>query len=189
MRLIKAKVRGLAIGTASASVAIFLLGATASPVTAAVSQVSAISASYVGTATLTNVNSGKCLEVHQSSTSNYGNVDQWSCNGTATQLWNIYQVGTTGGYPIYEFINANSGKCMEVYHSETGNGANVDQYTCNGTHTQEWIPGDFVPGPELTNYNSGLKLTVQDGSTADGANVYQYAYTGRSNQAWSYHWQ
>ena len=148
----------------------------------------ASAATFVGTATLTNVHSGKCLEVYHSSTSNYGNVDQWSCNGTATQLWNIYQVGSSGGYPIYEFVNANSGKCMEVYHSETGNGANVDQYTCNGTHTQEWVPGDFVPGPELTNYNSGLKLTVQGSSTSDGANVYQYAYTGGTNQAWNYHW-
>lgn len=80
-----------------------------------------------------NDNSGLCAEVYHSSTANLGNVDQYTCNGTNTQLWIDY---TNSG--LDQYVNYNSGLCAEVYHSSTANLGNVDQYACNGTATQYW---------------------------------------------------
>jgi len=142
------------------------------------------------TAQIINANSGKCLEVYHSSTSNAATVDQWSCNGTATQNWHFVRVGTSQGFPVDEVINNHSGKCLEVYHSSTSTGARVDQYACNGTATQHWMyhdPGTGI-GFHLINMNSGLILEVAHSSTANGAAVDQYLINYTKTQNW-YHGQ
>lgn len=79
---------------------------------------------------LTNVNSGKVLEVYNSSTRNGATVDQWAWNGSKTQMWEINSEDV--------FINVNSGKILEVYNSSTSDGAPVDQWAWNGSLTQYW---------------------------------------------------
>jgi serine/threonine-protein kinase RIO1 len=86
-----------------------------------------------------NINSGKVAEVYHSETANYANVDQYQFNGSATQYWQFnFQYYDQNLNPVVTIVNVNSGKCMEVYHSQTGNYANVDQYQCNLTNTQGW---------------------------------------------------
>lgn len=36
---------------------------------------------------LVNYHSGKCLDIYHSSTANFANVDVWTCNLSAAQLW------------------------------------------------------------------------------------------------------
>ncbi len=133
---------------------------------------------------ITNLNSGKVLEVFHSSTSDYANVDQWSYNGSATQLWVLCKVGTLNGYDIDELVNANSNKCAEVYHSQTTDGANVDQYTCNGTGTQYWIDYETYGDLVFANLTSGKVLEVFHSQTTDGANVDQWAFNDTLTQDW-----
>ena len=129
-----------------------------------------------------NGNSGKCGEVYHSSTANGAVVDQWTCNGTRTQSWTYLLAGWTDDlYPVYELVNVNSGKCLEVYHSSTANGAGVDQWPCNGTATQLWV---YVGGAHV-NFNSGKCLEVYHSSTASGAKVDQWTCNGTSTQYWA----
>jgi hypothetical protein len=134
-----------------------------------------------------NVNSGKCMEVYHSQLNDYANVDQYTCNGTDTQYWEFVPVGTvSGGYVVYQLVNYNSGLCAEVYHSETQDGANVDQFSCNGTYTQYWIL-DQSPSTGISlfeNLNSGKVLEVYDSSTANYGNVDQWASNGTATQYW-----
>jgi len=85
-----------------------------------------------------------------------------------------------------QIVNRNSNKCMEVYHSETGNGANVDQWTCNGTYTQYWVYHDPHTGVGITffNLNSDLVLEVSHSSTANYGNVDQWIANYTDTQHW-----
>ncbi len=91
-------------------------------------------------------------------------------------------------------VNNHSGKCGEVYHSQTGNGANVDQYSCNGTFTQDWY-FDFWgidqygnPIGNIVNINSGKCFEVYNWGAGNGSNVDQWNCAplnqSHSNQLW-----
>ena len=89
---------------------------------------------------ITNVHSGKCLEVAGWGTGNGANVDQWEClktpNGEpdGNQLWDL--IPTTGG--AYQYLNFHSSKVMEVVGEGKSNGDNVDQWEWNGGAHQQW---------------------------------------------------
>jgi hypothetical protein len=79
-----------------------------------------------------------------------------------------------------ELINRQSGLCLDVANNNTGDGAGIDQWTCNGGTNQQWTafqqPGSssFELLPELDGI-SGF-LGVGNGSTCttngDGDSVY-----------------
>ena len=86
-----------------------------------------------------NYNSGKCLDVTGRSTANGAHIQQWTCNGGTNQEWYPKVVGTYAAGDIYNFINLNSGKCVDVTGSSTANGAVVEQWPCNGGNNQKWF--------------------------------------------------
>lgn len=126
-----------------------------------------------------NRNSGKALDIAQSSTSNGGNAHQWSYWGGNNQKWNIEVVGN-----YYRLVNVNSGRVLEINGSSTSNGGNADQWSYNGGNNQQWeiVPvGNYY---RLMNRNSGKALDVAGQSTSNGANVAQWDYWGGNNQQW-----
>lgn len=130
---------------------------------------------------LINRNSGKSLDVAQSSTANGGNVHQWSYWGGNNQLWNIIDVGN--GY--HKIINLNSGKALDISGGSTANGGNAIQWTDHGGNNQQWQIIDVGGGyDKLMNRNSGLLLDISGGSTADGGNAIQWSDNGGNNQQW-----
>ncbi|MFB1065366.1 RICIN domain-containing protein [Natrinema sp. H-ect4] len=135
-----------------------------------------------GTYRLTNVNSGKLLEVANAETSDGANVQQYGDTGHPTQEW----VVSDNGDGTYTFENANSGKFLEVANAETTDGANVQQYSDTGHATQDWIVLDNGDGTyTLENANSGKVADVYESSTADGANVVQWSSNGGPQQRWT----
>lgn len=88
--------------------------------------------------------------------------------------------------------NVNSGKVLEVYHSQTQNGALVDQWSYNGTNTQKWCSyfigyHNGTPVYYYENSNSGKCLDLLNGNTSDGATVQQWNCSPYSNpnQQWA----
>lgn len=82
-------------------------------------------------------------------------------------------------------FNANSSLVMEVYHSQTAEYANVDQYTYNGSPTQQWDVINEYPNLniyEFKNDNSHKCLDVYHSGTADYTNVDQKTCNGSSAQ-------
>lgn len=144
-----------------------------------------------GSGTLVNHHSGKCGEVYHSQTNNGANVDQYSCNGTLTQLWYFDYWGEDQfDNPIGNIININSGKCFEVYNWGAGNGANVDQWNCaplSQSHTNQlWdIDGPFVEALGASQYR-GLSVVaeVNGWSTSNKGNVDIWQNYADSNQMW-----
>jgi hypothetical protein len=75
-----------------------------------------------------------------------------------------------------EIKNVNSGKCLDVVWSGTDNGANVQQYACNGQPNQTWFLS--VSGSDSYHIRPGhtgnKNLDVAGGSLSDQANVQIY---------------
>lgn len=136
-----------------------------------------------GTYQITNVNSGKPMEVNAAGTADGDNIQQWSDNGGDHQHWNV----TRNDDGTYTITNINSGKLLEVANASTSDGANVRQWSDTGCSCQSWnIINNGDSTYRLENANSGNVADVEEASTADSANVIQWAWGNRANQTWSF---
>ncbi|GAB4004677.1 alpha-lytic protease prodomain-containing protein [Glycomyces albus] len=132
--------------------------------------------------TIVNRNSGKCVDVPNSSTANGTGLQQYDCWGGANQSWRLEDVG--GGY--YRIVSESSGKCMDIDGASTANGAGVIQWTCHDGANQQWQVRDSGGGyVELVARHSGKCLDVPSSSTANGTGLQQYDCWGGANQQWS----
>ncbi|ADB63307.1 glycoside hydrolase family 43 (plasmid) [Haloterrigena turkmenica DSM 5511] len=137
-----------------------------------------------GTYAITNVNSGKRLEVASAGTSDGDNVQQYSDTGHACQQWDVIE---TDDHETFHLRNVNSGKLMEVAGADTSDGATVQQYADTGHATQDWHIVDNGDGTyRIENANSGKVAEVNGASTDDGADVIQWSWNGGANQRWTF---
>jgi hypothetical protein len=84
--------------------------------------------------TMVSVNSGKCLDVPNASTSVGVQLQQFGCNNGDNQKWSLADQGD-GRVSI---ANKHSGLCIDVAGASGGNNASVQQYTCHGGDNQRW---------------------------------------------------
>lgn len=140
--------------------------------------------------TLTNVNSGKAMEVPSYSKTAGTAVDQASGNGRTDQQWQVINVYDTdastknGNQPRYEIMNVHSGMALEVRSASTTAGATLDQAPYTGATSQFWqfVSVNNGPGLTLRNVNSGMVAEVPNSSTADGTTLDQAPSTVNTNQ-------
>jgi hypothetical protein len=130
---------------------------------------------------VTNRNSGRVMDVINSSVANNAEIKQWGWNSGANQRWEFRDAG--GGY--VNVVNQNSGKCLDVASSSTADGANVIQYTCGGGTNQQWQWQSYSGWFRLVARHSGKCLDVVNANTADGADIQQYTCGSGTNQQWS----
>lgn len=82
--------------------------------------------------TIENYASGKVMEVENSSTARYANVQQECYTGCDNQLWFIDYCETKDFAAYYHIENKNSGKLLSVAAPYGAEGSNVQQYeNCN----------------------------------------------------------
>lgn len=84
--------------------------------------------------TITNVNSGKLLDVQNGGTSNGTNVWQYEDNGTASQKWQIIE-NKNGSYSL---VSKLSGLYLDIQNGNIANGANVQTYEGNYSIAQQF---------------------------------------------------
>ena len=142
-----------------------------------------------------NNSAGKCLGVLAANMTNGTPVVQWGCDGTPNQDWII---ATPNGFPgndiQTQIRNAqNSTKCLGVFNSETGDGANLVIWDCNGSADQEWFlqqvvaPGGSNPDGcyTIANVNAFPKvLGIFDANPANGAQAVIWDNLGHPDQIW-----
>lgn len=132
--------------------------------------------------TLTNVNTGTCLDDYQFNKANDASVDLWSCTSGTNQQFNVASAGN--GY--FTLTNVNSGTCLDDYAAGTANGSAVDLWACNAGTNQKW---SFVPvgsNYELVNQSSGLCLDDPRFTKTNGTLVDLWACNGGTNQLWHF---
>ncbi|MFD9378475.1 RICIN domain-containing protein [Streptomyces sp. NPDC059999] len=133
-----------------------------------------------------NVNSGKCLEIVNSSKDNGAVAQQWTCGAQAGAKWEYRPTATAG---LYQIVNVNSGKCLEIVNSSKENGARAQQYTCYDIPTMQWTikqAGNTV-SLDISNVNSGKTLEISNSSPDNGAPAQQWGHSGDpayAGQSW-----
>jgi endo-1,4-beta-D-glucanase Y/chitodextrinase len=107
-------------------------------------------------------------------------------------LWEFEVYGTASTSPppagfngTYKITARHSGKVLEVANGSAADGANVQQWTDNGSTAQQWIITPTTDGYyKLVCKASGKALEVSYNLLTDGGNVHQWTYSGANNQQW-----
>lgn len=126
-----------------------------------------------------NLNTGKCLEIENSTLDNGGRAQQWQCANIATMRWTAVPV--EGEW--YRLINANSGKCLEIENSSTDDGGDAQQWTC-GSYNMQWksVPASY--GWQIVNRLSGKCLEIENSSGRNGARAQQWTCADIPTMEW-----
>jgi type 1 glutamine amidotransferase len=128
--------------------------------------------------TIVNRNSGKCLDVRSGGTGNGTAIQQYTCNGSAAQRFQL--VPTTGAYVRI----TNGTQSLDVTNVSTADNAPIQTWTYGGGLNQQWQAvaesGGYV---HFVNRNSGKCLDVPAASTADSVQLVQYACNGTAAQS------
>ncbi|WP_327045582.1 RICIN domain-containing protein [Microbispora sp. NBC_01189] len=117
--------------------------------------------------------SGRCVDVPNSSTTNGTQVQLWDCNGQTNQRWT-----STSGKELQVYGN----KCLDAYAKGTTNGTQVAIWDCNGGTNQQW---NVNSNGTITGVQSGLCLDANSAGTANGTKLILWACNGGTNQQWS----
>ena len=140
-----------------------------------------------GTYTMEVVFSGLCVDVNAASTAAGANVQQYQCNGTGAQSFQVVDEGN--GW--YKILNTNSGKAIDVTSASTVNGANVQQWTDNGTEAQRFsiavTDSSDTTAFSIMNANSSKCLDDDNWSTVNRGNIQQWSCTGSTNQSFRFY--
>ncbi|UHA72572.1 lytic polysaccharide monooxygenase [Paenibacillus sp. 481] len=124
----------------------------------------------------------------------------WTVHDTEMAFYQVIDVNIQGGNvpkpqptpelvngAVYQFVNTNSGKALDVFNGGTADGTNVQISSVNGSAAQQWQVWLHSDGSyKLINTGSGKALDVYAAGTADGSNVQIYSDNGTSAQKWSF---
>ncbi|MER7141068.1 family 43 glycosylhydrolase [Streptomyces sp. NPDC000341] len=115
----------------------------------------------------------------------------WNPDGTPN-LGTPVRLGTTLAGPsgetaatpaAYTVVSRATGKCLDVSGASTADGADVRQWTCDGSAKQRWRVEDRGDDTSrLVNVSSGKVLDTADCSAADGADLRQWTWLDNTCQ-------
>ncbi|MEV0998079.1 family 43 glycosylhydrolase [Nonomuraea sp. NPDC050202] len=115
----------------------------------------------------------------------------WNSDGTpnfgapvATGVSLPAPAGETAATPAaYTLVNRNSGKCLEVSGGSGTDGANIQQWACNGGGNQRWrIEDQADDTSRLVNVATGKVADVADCAAADGTDIRQWSWLDNTCQ-------
>jgi len=117
--------------------------------------------------------SGRCVDVPNSTTTNGTQVQLWDCSGGANQRW-TYTAGRQ--------LTGNGNKCLDASGGGTTNGTMVIIWDCHGGLNQQW---NVNANGTITNVQSGLCVDANGAATANGTKIILWSCNGGANQQWS----
>lgn len=141
-----------------------------------------------GSYSITNVNSGKALDVRNGSAGNNAVVQQYTANNTTAQHWFIRDSGV--GYYLQSALG---NWVLDLSGGSTANGAAIRLYTPNGTAAQLFVvsssevsvPVD-APSTIKSAKNTGLVFDVPGASTANSTQIQLYTSNGSNAQRYRF---
>ena len=118
--------------------------------------------------------SGRCVEIGNSSTTNGTQAQLWDCISSATnQRWT---------YTASRQLMVYGTKCLDATGQGTANGTTVVIWDCNGQTNQQW---NVNANGTITGVQSGLCLDANGAGTANGTKIILWSCNGGTNQQWS----
>jgi hypothetical protein len=123
-----------------------------------------------------------CLDVQGDKTADYTAFDEYACNGTPAQSFQVLNAG--GG--LVNLYHPYSGRCLDIKLGGVTNGTPADLYDCNGTGAQLFQIQDNGDGTvTFHNPQSGKCLDVSGSSSADGTKIQIWSCNSTIAQKWS----
>ncbi|MDQ0688129.1 hypothetical protein QF032_007170 [Streptomyces achromogenes] len=117
--------------------------------------------------------SGRCLDMFDSTITNGTQAEIWDCNGGSNQAWT---------YTSRKELVVYGNKCLDAYNRGTSNGTKVVIWDCTGQNNQKWnVNGDGT----ITNVNAGLCLDAYGAATANRTPIVLWTCGGGDNQKWT----
>lgn len=112
----------------------------------------------------TLVRPGACVDVASAGTADGTNIQEWTCNGTGAQSFQLQAIDSTW----YKIVNTTSGKCIDVAANGTADGTNIQLWTCNGTSKQNWNLTDITSGggDDGASFSGFASFNIYDGVPA-----------------------
>jgi beta-galactosidase len=117
--------------------------------------------------------SGRCVDVPNSTMVDGTQVQLWDCTGGANQRWT-----QTGNRQLMVF----GSKCLDAFGQGTTNGTMVVIWACNGGTNQQW---NINANGTITGVQSGLCLDANGAGTANGTRIILWSCNGGANQQWN----
>ena len=117
--------------------------------------------------------SGRCIDIPNSTTTNGTQAQLWDCSGAGNQRF-LY----TSGKQLQVYGN----KCLDASGQGTTNGTAVIIWDCNNQTNQQW---NVNSNGTITGVQSGLCLDANGAATANGTKIIIWACNGGSNQQWT----
>jgi hypothetical protein len=117
--------------------------------------------------------SGRCVDVPNSTTTNGTQVQLWDCGAAAGQRWT---------HTASRQLTGNGNKCLDASGAGTANGTMVIIWDCHGGTNQQW---NVNANGTITNAQSGLCLDANGAATANGTRIILWSCNGGTNQQWS----
>ena len=134
----------------------------------------AAAAAVVGTPTrIVGGQSGRCLDVPNSSTANGTQTQLNDCTGAGNQTWT---------YSTAKQLMVYGTKCLDASGRGTANGTAVIIWDCNGQPNQQW---NVNANGTISGVQSGLCLDATGGGSANGTKIILWSCNGGANQQWS----
>ncbi len=149
------------VGAAVAALALVAVAVTAQHALAA-----------TGPTPIVGVQSGRCVDVPGSSTSNGTQVQLWDCTGGTNQSWT---------YTDNKQLMVYGTKCLDASGQGTSAGTQVIIWDCNGQANQQWTVN---ASGAITGVQSGLCLDANGAGTANGTKLILWTCNGQGNQQW-----
>jgi poly(3-hydroxybutyrate) depolymerase len=116
--------------------------------------------------------SGRCVDISNSTTANGTQAQLWDCNNNSNQRWT---------YTAAKQLMVYGSKCLDASGQGTANGTPAIIWDCNGQANQQW---NLNSDGTITGVQSGLCLDANGAATANGTKLQLWNCTGGSNQQW-----
>ncbi|WP_033443072.1 RICIN domain-containing protein [Saccharothrix sp. NRRL B-16314] len=126
-----------------------------------------------GAVTIVGGQSGRCVDIPGTATTNGTQAQLWDCHGGTNQRF----THTAG-----KQLQVAGTKCLDANNQGTSNGTTVVIWDCNGQTNQQW---NVNTNGTITGVQSGLCLDANAAGTANGTKVILWACNGGANQQWN----
>lgn len=141
-----------------------------------------------GSYVITNVNSGKALDVLNAVPGNSAVVQQYEPNGSAAQRWFIRDAN-----PGYYLQSALGNWVLDLAGAATANGTAIALYEPNGTNAQRFLLSSVDAGIPVNTtvkiasaINSNLVMDIAGGATANKVAVQLYGWNDTDAQKYRF---
>jgi hypothetical protein len=120
---------------------------------------------------MSGINTGKCVDVRNSSNADGTPVQIYDCNGSGAQIWTHVLNGMT--------VLTALGKCLDVTNGWGIAGTKVQLWNCNTGSNQEWTIGS-----DHTLQSLGYCLDVPGSNVGNGNQLQIWSCNGTNAQKW-----